>query len=180
MTIRDPEQRSVVLTGFMGVGKSTVGRLLAEVMGRQFLDMDETIEAEEGRSVGEIFARQGEAYFRQMEADLVARIAHLPARVIASGGGTFLRWENHELFAANGTCIVSLSAPLAVIQTRLSCCTLRPLLGNKETIADLYAARLAVYRRIPRQVDTGGKTPRQVVREILSIIPGAGGLLSFQ
>lgn len=178
---------NLVITGFMGIGKSTVGKLLAESMARIFVDMDAVIEKEEQTTIKDIFETRGEAYFRRCETGLASKIAPLKSQVIATGGGTFLNWKNYELFIAYNACVVYLSASLEEILKRLSLnhsyrpptgpCQdlrdLRPLLasriGNEAKLRELFESRLTIYERIPFKVDTEGKMPHEVALRVLDL-----------
>lgn len=165
---------NLVITGFMGVGKSTVGKLLAESMARIFVDMDAVIEEEERATIKDIFETRGEDYFRRCEARLASKIAPLKSQVIATGGGTFLNWKNYELFLAYNACVVYLSASLQEILKRLSLNhPYRPLLasrmGNEAKLRELFESRLTIYERIPFKVDTEGKMPQEVALRVLDL-----------
>lgn len=141
--------KNVVLCGFMGSGKSYVGAALARLSHAQFVDMDRAIEEKEGRTVAQIFARDGEAAFRRMECETARVLAARPGLVIATGGGTVLRAENVAVFRAAGCVIVLLDVPLHIVQHRLRGDRARPLLAvpdREETIRKLYERRMPLYR----------------------------------
>ncbi len=139
---------NVVLCGFMGSGKTTCGRLLAEKTGRRFLDLDEWIERKEGMTVAEIFAEKGEAAFRDMETRAVRELPRAGGLVVAAGGGTLLRKENADALRANGV-VVLLDASLGAVRERLKGSSSRPLLrqgGEADPMGKLYRERAALYR----------------------------------
>ena len=164
---------NIVITGFMGVGKSTVGKLVAEPLARNFIDMDATIEEEEKISIREIFTERGEPYFRKCESRLVEKLCKMRSLVIATGGGTFLQWKSHELFFANQAFIVSLTAPLSEILKRLSDPLCRPLLAsrtrNETALKDLFESRQSIYNKLTNKVDTTGKTAKEVANLVLDL-----------
>jgi shikimate kinase/3-dehydroquinate synthase len=165
-----PEQDNLVLTGFMGTGKTLVGREIARRLGREFVDMDALIEAREGRTVAEIFA-QGEGHFRQQEAALCRELAAGAGRVIATGGGALIPDQNLEIMSASGP-VVCLSASLEELLRRLEAARDRPLLDvpdRRARIAGLLAERAAGYRRIPLQVETTGLTVAEVADRVLDV-----------
>lgn len=162
---------NIVLTGFMGTGKSTVGRLLAERLGYEFVDTDELIEAEHGPIV-RVFAEHGEAWFRELERSVARHVATRRGCVISSGGGMLLDRESAAEFAASGT-VVCLVADLDTIIERAtsSGSRVRPLLAGgdaRERVRELLAERAEVYARYP-QIDTSGIAPDAVVDEILEV-----------
>ena len=110
--------RHVFLIGMPGAGKSSVGRLVAEKLGIPFVDLDVEIETDAGRSVREIFLKEGEPAFRELEHEAVARVASAPASVVACGGGVVLRQDNLEAMRAGGS-IVWLNVPLATLRRRV-------------------------------------------------------------
>jgi shikimate kinase/3-dehydroquinate synthase len=168
--MRDDE--NLILTGFMGTGKTCVGQELARRLGREFVDMDQVIEAREGMAVADIFARQGEPRFRRLEADLCRELAARPGNVIATGGGALLVAGNREILSASGPA-VCLSASPDEIQRRLEAATDRPLLDaadRRARIAALLAERAPGYERIPLQVDTTGLTVAQVAEQVLAVV----------
>lgn len=138
---------NIVLIGFMGSGKSSIGRLLAAKLGFQLVDTDRIIIDREGVEIGEIFARHGEPHFRDLETAALRSIAHLNRCVIATGGGIVGREENRELLRGLGF-VVWLTASEEVIFERVSRNTRRPLLQTanpRETVTRLLAERRPLY-----------------------------------
>jgi shikimate kinase len=166
-------QPNIILTGFMGTGKSTVGRLLAERLGYNFVDTDTVIQSRSGQSIAEIFEAQGEAAFRNMEAALAQELGRRQAQVIATGGGMMLDAGNAAALMTHGRAFCLKATPEDIIrrlghdhQVR------RPLLevpDPTQHVRALLAEREAGYRRF-RQIDTSGKSPQAVVDELLDII----------
>lgn len=153
--------QTLVLIGFMGCGKSTVGRLLAQVLGVRFVDLDKEIEVTAGRSVPEIFRREGEERFRKRESKIlqaVLRKAKGSGGVLALGGGTVLRAENRELLQRSGFPIVWLNPAWNTLWVRLSRLEARkrPLLWDADRqrpksqaqIKKLWQARRDAYRAV--------------------------------
>ena len=165
---------NIVLCGFMGCGKTTVGKRAAKLMKRSFCDLDQYIEQKAGMTVSEIFARQGEAAFRQMENEAVREISKTGDMVVACGGGTVLRPENVEAFHENGSLILLLDVPLPVLQERLKTDTTRPLLQKPDrnrVIADLYRQRIGKYRRAA-DVTVRATAPFWIVAKKVAAIGG--------
>lgn len=141
---------NLVLCGFMGCGKTTVGKQTAKLLGLPFVDLDEYIEEKEGMKISEIFEEFGEAAFRQKENEAVSEIAKKGGMVVACGGGTVLNPKNVEEFHKNGSVLVLLYVPLSLLQRRLKTDTQRPLLqkpNRNQVIAELYKKRIPQYRR---------------------------------
>ncbi len=125
---------NIILIGFMGSGKTTVGHLLAEKTGRTFLDTDEEIVRCEGRSINEIFADQGEAYFRDLEtAQLKILLGREDSLVISVGGGLPVRKENRKMLHELGT-VIFLQAGVEALAARLAGDTARPMLSGYDLI----------------------------------------------
>jgi shikimate kinase len=138
----------LILVGFMGTGKSSIGRLVAKRIGFQFMDTDHHLESREGKSVAKIFSERGEAAFRDLETRTIESLAHLTRCVIATGGGAVLREENRRLLRELGF-VVALSAAPEVIYERVARNDKRPLVQTenpRETIKQLLAARAEHYR----------------------------------
>lgn len=160
----------IFLTGFMGTGKSTVGKLLAARLRVGFTDLDAMIVNEEGATIPEIFDRQGEDYFRDLESAMLLKISSLSKCVVATGGGAVLR-EANRLLMGNVGVIVNLTASLEAISDRISGDTGRPLLDGGDTgvkISRLFIEREPLYRECHIQIDTTGKQPDDIVEEILA------------
>lgn len=162
----------IFLVGFMGCGKSTVGRALAEELGWRFVDLDEDIEKQQGCSIAEIFDRSGEPAFRMMETaalrNMVHVIEHGRPHVVALGGGAFLQEQNRELVNAKGVSIW-LDAPLEVVQRRVAGLEHRPLARDPKRFRELYDARLAGYARAEYRIDARGDDSADAVRQILEL-----------
>lgn len=163
-------QGNIYLTGFMGAGKTTVGRILAERLGWCFTDIDGLIEEREGATVSEIFAHCGEPRFRQLEAFALERASGWTGHVVSTGGGIVLKDENRKLMRATGV-TVYLKTPAHLIEERLSGDDSRPLLmveDPKSRIRELLAEREALYEQADITVDTSGRSPEEVAEEILA------------
>lgn len=163
--------RRVVLVGFMGSGKSTVGRELARLLGWSFLDMDRLLEEEAGLSVAEIFRRQGEAAFRAAEARLARAVAGLDRHVVAAGGGAFVAAETRAALQ-EGALTVWLRCDLATLLARLPPDGSRPLAANRETMAGLFAERESCYRQADWTVDASEAAPEELARRIHQAVCG--------
>jgi len=158
--------RNIVITGFMGTGKSTVGRLVAKITNRTFIDTDEIIVHRVGISIPEIFARDGEQCFRQMERDLCRYLAAQIELVISTGGGTLVDDANRALMVTSAFVFCLNATPQAILK-RVGHNQDRPLL--KGDWHALMEKRRAAYGQIPYQVDTTDKKPEQVAEEILKL-----------
>lgn len=167
------EMTIVVLTGFMGTGKTSVGVRLAARLARPFVDTDDLVEKGEGRSVAAIFAAEGEAYFRAAERRAVARAVAVPGAVVATGGGAIADPENLQRLRAAAP-IVCLTARPEVILARIGAQTgVRPLLEGADPvgrIAALLAARAAAYARADLAVDTSDSAVDDTVDQIESFL----------
>src|SRR6476646_7416847 len=165
----------VVLIGFMGAGKTTVGRALARRMRRKFLDLDDVIEQRERRSVAEIFASSGEAAFRQMESAALAAL--LQERqgggdlILALGGGAFVQKQNRDALISAGAITVLLEAPVEELRRR---CQgehkARPLAHQDARFNELFATRRADYALAGFTVQTLDKSVQQVTAEIEKLL----------
>jgi 3-dehydroquinate synthase len=166
---------NVVLVGFMGSGKSTVGRLLAERTNRSFVDLDEAIAADAGRSIAEIFADEGEAGFRQREAHTLRSVLGKEDVIVAAGGGAPLPDENwHQM--REGNCVVSLLAEPVELARRLNGSKGRPLLvpDVPSAIASLLPSRITRYTAADLVIGTDGRQPVEVAHDIQSRLPRGG------
>ncbi|VAW35533.1 Shikimate kinase I [hydrothermal vent metagenome] len=168
------QKQNIVLTGFMGTGKTTVGRLLAEALGFDFVDTDGVIEARNGRSITTIFSEQGEAAFRQMERDLAQELGQKEGLVISTGGRMMLDPENVQALAANGRIFCLVAAPeniLLRVQNDEKVME-RPLLKGSNPMAKIIALlqeRWEQYQQFP-QIMTDNKTPEEVLQTIVDVL----------
>jgi shikimate kinase len=148
----------VYLVGFMASGKSTLARALALRMGWRSEDVDELIEARERHTIAEIFARQGEPYFRAVEREILAILQPMRHVVVATGGGTFADPENRQRINLDGVS-VWLDVPLAELIPRIPLDGRRPLAANRAQLEQLYAARVEGYRQAHVRVAASARTP---------------------
>jgi len=155
----------VFLVGFMGAGKTTIGRALGSLLGREFVDLDDLIVEQDGRSIARILEESGEPYFRDLEARLLAGLRGRGALVVACGGGTYAHPVSHAVIDGLGTA-VWIQAPLAVMLERCGAGAGRPLLGTPDESRALYEIRLPAYRTAPLQVDVDGLTPEEAAERI--------------
>lgn len=175
ITISDQiKNKNLVLTGFMGTGKTTVGYILASSLKRTLIDTDQMIEEKTGLTVSQIFEQHGESYFRDLESEEILKLKqNRPGSlVIATGGGAVLRGHNLKILSENGIIIALTASPCAILR-RISKTNQRPLLageGAAEKIKTKLREREQYYRHCSFQLDTTGRTPQQVAREIIASI----------
>jgi shikimate kinase len=164
---------SVFLVGFMGSGKTTVGRLLAERLGWSFIDVDERIVEAEGRTLPEIFADGGEAAFRAAEERALRDVVKAADAVVATGGGLFSRPGNRQLIAETGNWSVFLDVPWQVLEARLGRSDPgRPLWRSPAEAKVLFESRLSDYRRADVVMTlSGDETPAAVAEAIARMSP---------
>lgn len=162
---------NVFLVGLMGAGKTTVGRALAKKLDKQFIDSDHEIEARSGVSIPVIFEIEGEAGFRQREADVIRNLTAREDIVLATGGGAILRPENRELLKSRGT-VVYLRADINQILQRTAKDKNRPLLQSgdpRQKLEQLSSEREPLYREVAHIViDTGRPNISSLVQVILT------------
>lgn len=169
----------VCLTGFMGSGKSTIGRLLAAQLAWHFTDLDEEIENESGLSISQIFAQKGEAVFRDVEHECLARVLAMAAArnmrlVLALGGGTFTQPRNAVLLREStaakgaGAAVIWLDCPSDELLQRCVLMGDRPLFRDEASFRKLYEERLPYYRQADYRVESSGE-PMRVVEQILAL-----------
>lgn len=140
--------RNIVLCGFMGCGKSTVGAALAELLDMRFIDMDAFIEEQSGMTVPEIFQKMGEPYFRTLETRCAETLSLQSGLVVSTGGGALLSPANAAFLKKSGV-IVLIDVPLSLIECRLAGDTSRPLLNRadkSDEMRRLYGQRMSAYR----------------------------------
>lgn len=162
--------KSIYLCGFMGCGKTTVGKILARRLGCGFYDMDEYITEREGMKIPEIFAVKGEPYFRQTETEVIKELADRRG-VIACGGGAMLKKENAEIASSAGTAVY-IEIPFEDCYSRISGDKNRPIVMNntKEGLEDIYNSRVPVYRQNSSVVVSGEGSPSEVAERIIEAL----------
>ena len=161
----------IYLVGFMGSGKTTIGRELAARIDAPFFDLDELIEAAEQMTVKELFAQRGEPYFRKRERDLLRSTKHLDAAVIATGGGTFTFDDNIQFIQSEGLSVF-LSAPYALLRSRIGRKEDRPLFRDDVSTHELYANRIRYYRMSDITIDVREEeTPTEIVERLVLELP---------
>jgi shikimate kinase len=162
-------RKLIYLLGFMGVGKSTVGELLALKLRWPFIDLDATIEAGQGTTIREIFENAGEPFFRQIEHAALVEAARSEPAVIALGGGTFVQEPNFEHIHETGGTTIWLDCPLEELRQRCADKNDRPLFRDPASFAQLFEQRAPYYQRANFRVSTAGCDPHDVVEQILSL-----------
>jgi shikimate kinase len=166
-------RKLLCLTGFMGSGKTTVGRLLAQHIGWHFADLDSDIEATAGMSIARIFEERGELAFRQMEWDVLSRLVEKSCSleqptVLALGGGTFDQPPSRELLRTTRATVIWLDCPVEELLARLAGVKDRPLFRDEASFRQLFEQRLFSYRLADFRVNAA-VAPRRVVEEILAL-----------
>jgi len=168
MERRPPPDINIVITGFMGTGKTSVGREVARLLGRPFVDMDAEIEARAGKPISAIFAEEGEAAFRALEAELCRELSARQGLVIATGGGALVDAENRRRMMACGPVFCLNCSPDEIVR-RLESARDRPLLDvsdRQREIERLLARRREAYDKVPRQVHTTGLSAPEIAGQI--------------
>ena len=174
-----PDRKVVFLVGFMGAGKSSVGRALGQRLNWLFEDLDDRIERREGRRIAEIFRDSGEPAFRQAEHTALRQVLQElrggAARIIALGGGAFVQKENAALLQAAGLPTVFLDAPADELWQRClkqasEAGTERPLLHDREQFRKLHQARSKSYLKASLRVQTGNRAVDAIAEEIIEVL----------
>ena len=168
---------NIFLIGFMGAGKTSVGKILAKSLEISFVDLDVEIEKELGMTIPEIFSTHGEGFFRDAESEALRSVAERERQAIATGGGVVLREENWEVMGKKGVTIY-LKAPADVLYNRVKNNSSRPLLQVEDPLKrarELLSQRLSLYEKADLIVDTERISPQEAVREIrnklMSLVP---------
>lgn len=171
-----PPISGIILTGFMGAGKTTAGALLADRLRWRFVDSDQVIEARAGRTIAEIFTSDGEPAFRRMEADIIRELASAKNIVIALGGGAVEHATTRDhLRSLPGVRIVFLDAPFETLIGRCAAqkdAPVRPVLRDRDRLAERWQLRLPLYREAHFNIPTAGQAPDAVVDNIVSALFG--------
>ncbi len=170
MSERRLKRELLILAGFMGTGKSTVGQLCAKSLGYDFIDADAEIERRADMSIAQIFEQQGEVAFRRIEADLVRELVMRRRTVIATGGGMMVEPTNRHALLQAGTCVCLTASPEVIVQ-RVDADT-RPMLRGgavRERVAKLLKERESTYQELHYQVDTSNCTPEETAAQVLTL-----------
>lgn len=163
---------NIILCGFMGSGKSTVGFLLSKKLGMSFIDLDTYIEKKEGMTVSQIFEKHGEPYFRTVEKESARELSQKNGLIIATGGGTLVDKENAEILRTSGK-IILLNLPVEIIAERLKGDTSRPLLqrpDKNKAMRELYNKRMPLYNSVSDIVVDAAAAPLIVCGRIIDAI----------
>ncbi len=165
---------NIVLTGFMGTGKTEVGRRLAQVLDRTFVDMDDLIEERAGIPIVQVFAHEGEAAFRQLEHEVCCEVAQRTGLVVATGGGAVINPASRQALQDSGVLICLTAVPEEIGQ-RIGTDRNRPMLetdtgSRQDRIKVLLEERAPHYNAIAHQVDTTHLTPAEVVARIRRLV----------
>ena len=160
--------KNIILTGFMGTGKTSVGKCLAKELNLKFIDTDDLIEKEAGIYINEIFTKFGETYFRQLESKVINEVSSGANMIIATGGGAVVNPLNLLALKKNGI-LICLTASIDVILSRVGSGDERPLISEddkKGAISNLLKVREPFYKKADFIVDTTTKTVGEVIKEI--------------
>ena len=156
------EKTNIALVGMPSSGKSTVGKIVANLTGKKFIDTDEEIVKAEGKKISDIFKDEGEAYFRALEAKIVCDVSKFNGFVIATGGGAVLKKENVEALKQNGV-VYFIDRDLELLIPTGD----RPLASDREAIEKRYKERYEIYKSVADKTVNGNLTPKEVAEEIL-------------
>ena len=172
-----PVYKNIILTGFMGAGKTTVGRILAQSCGFEFMDIDQIIVASQGKSIKEIFAEEGEEVFRNYETEALVSLRNVSQSVIATGGGIILRSQNRQCLKQMGL-VVYLRASFETLLKRVSQSDQRPLANfskGTERLKALLDSRAGFYEQADIVADTDDLDSNQVTEYILARLKKVAG-----
>lgn len=157
----------IYLVGFMGAGKSTVGRKLASVLNYKFLDIDEYIEMSEGMTISKIFSEKGEDYFRKLESEKLKEISSRDNLVVATGGGLGAKIENMEFMKSRGV-VIWLDVDIDTVFKRCVDDGTRPLLSKgRAFVTELYEKRKPVYQLADIHIDTNDQQLESILQQII-------------
>lgn len=164
--------KTIVLTGMMGSGKSTIGKILAMNLGCKYIDIDNYIEQKENISISNIFDSKGEKYFRQIEKNIIKEVFIPENLVISLGGGAFEDLTTQEFLLLNSTTIYLKTSPKIIFE-RIKNNTERPLLKDRmtiEKISEILTNREKNYKKAFKTIITDSKTPEEIIQEIIGAL----------
>ena len=168
--------KNIVLIGFMGTGKTEVGKILSQRLGYNLIDVDSEIEKEQKMTITKIFKQHGETVFREIESDIIKRLSEIENTVLSTGGGAVLRQENINNLRKKGIIICLTASPETIVK-RTSNCNDRPLLKVEDPlqkIKELLDIRKPYYEKADVIIDTESKSSIDVANEILMILSQMG------
>ncbi len=163
------EQKNVIITGFMGTGKTTVGKIVAHRLSRPFWDTDEIIVRRTGKTIADIFRTDGEDHFRKVEREVLHDLTQKSGLVVATGGGTLIDPADAEKAMLTGV-VFCLDTRLEVLKRRLDWQTGRPLLAGSDgfgKLQTLLESRQERYRQLPNHLDTSESDPENIAAKII-------------
>lgn len=174
--------KSIALIGFMGTGKSTLGKVLAQRLALPLVDLDAVIVQEQQMEIKDIFTRDGEEKFRQMEHDVLCRYAAQPDRILSPGGGAVLRAENRAVLRDNCWVISLMARPEVILERVNQDSTVRPVLENREPgqsklqrIEQVLAQRLPFYEEADLVLDTSDQTVDALAEQVVAWVQEQAG-----
>lgn len=164
---------NIYIVGVMGTGKSTVGRELAKLLGRQLIDIDREIEKETNMTISEIFELRGEEYFKEKELQMVKKLADMRLKIISAGGRAILNDEIRKIFLDTGL-IICIYAEEEILLERLKKLDKRPELGGEEglpvRLREFLEKKGQIYKDVAIQLDTSSLTPMQAAQKIINLL----------
>jgi shikimate kinase len=161
--------KNIILTGFMGTGKTEVGKELSRLLNMKLIDVDTEIEKSKNMTINEIFKQFGESRFREIETEMIRKLSEDKNCIISTGGGAVLKQENMDALRENGIVINLMATPETILK-RTSNSDDRPLLQVEnplDRIKELLNFRRPFYKKADLMIDTEGKTPLQIAEEII-------------
>jgi shikimate kinase len=168
--------KNIVLTGFMGAGKTAVGKELARLLDMRLIDLDSEIEKAEQTTINEIFKQSGEKKFREIETEMIKKVTNNENIIISTGGGAVMKQENIDLLKKTGIIICLIATPETILQ-RTGNNSDRPLLQVANPLAkinELLNLRKPFYEKADIMIDTEDKTPLRIAKEIVEKIRKSG------
>lgn len=159
---------NIALCGFMGCGKTCIGKELAKLTGRKFVDTDELIEKEQNKTISRIFEESGEEHFRELEFEMCVKAAEMNNAVISTGGGA-MTFERNVTAIKKGAKVIFLDTAFDIICKRVGSASTRPLFKNKENAQRLYNERKEKYLKAADFVVNGNSSPAKIAAEIAEL-----------
>ena len=163
-------KHNIYLIGLSGTGKSTVGKILSQIIKLPHIEMDEEITEKDGRNIDQIFAKKGEGYFRNIESEILTEICSHKGYIVSTGGGVPIKIENRDIMLKSGFVVnLTASANDILFRVKKDGNIIRPLLGKKsnlESIKKMMEERKKIYKFAQLTLDTSNKTPNDIALNI--------------